>query len=166
MIFRYDSYPSMSSLSFHSAMASRFGINVLAANNRHYEIGGFGSGIYTKDSVKVQTTYDNRLLVIADLPKVHSNKTIDQNGKCNYIKKVKIGKSEYKEFNYILKNFGQKHCNPILEPKNLLKLIPLNSNEGKINRTCAADVCCELEWKINPDYDYTIDDYYLTITSR
>lgn len=142
-------------------MAIKYKVNVLSSNQRNLTRKAIGSGIYGKDGVRVQTFLDNKHnhLAIADLPRGSSN------AKCDYKQLVKIGKKEYKEFNHLLEKLDEKEYRSKLVPKNLLSSKRLESNEGKIEDFCANDICCDLEWKINEEFDYKLDSYHLIISS-
>lgn len=62
--------PALAGLDLQAALAIKYKINVLSANQRNFSRGAFGSAIYNgKNGLRLQTTFDNQdRLLIADLP--------------------------------------------------------------------------------------------------
>lgn len=156
-----DAYPSFTALNFHSATSIKYGFNILSANNRKLEIGSFGSIIQnSKDGIRAQTNFDNRRLLIADLP-THNK----SNSNCTYSNRILIDKNIYGEFADILdSNTYFYDYNPILMPLNPNKIRNLDKREGKLN-ICDNEICCDLEYKMNLNYTFKSDKYHLTISN-
>lgn len=160
----YDNEPSLSALSFHSAVAMKYGFNILSANKRNLTLGGFGSGIYTKTGPKVQTSFNNRnLLLIADLP-VNASSASDE---CDYSKKITIDKSVFKDFKNVLnRNVYFGSYNSLQVPISEFNHTKLKNLEGNITNLCLNGICCHLEYKMNDEFNFPQNTYYLLATSR
>ena len=72
--------PALAGLDLQAALAIKYKINLLVANQRNFSRGVFGSAIYNgKLGLRVQTTFDNQdRLLIADLPAGSLNNANDQ----------------------------------------------------------------------------------------
>lgn len=161
----FDTEPSLSALNLHSAAAFKYGINILSANKRHLKIGAHGSGIFTKNGAKVQTTFNNRdFLMIADLPVAGSNANEDD---CSYTNKVEISDEIYKKHSDLLnENTYYSTYKPKHTSFDAFEHKKLKTKEGNLTNVCYKDVCCDLTWKMNDDFEFGQDKFYLIATSR
>lgn len=158
----FNAEPSLNALNLHSAAAIKYGINILSANRRHLSIGAFGSGIYSKNAAKVQTSFNNRkLLVIADLPVARSNVSEDE---CTYTNQVEISDEIYKKHSdLLLRNTYYTSYKQRQVPFNAFEHKKLKTKEGNLTNVCNEDVCCDLIWKMNDNFEFSQDKFYLVV---
>ena len=99
------------------------------------------------------------------LSKVEVNRV--EKGKCSHFEPVRITEETYQEFSYVFKdNTFLSSYKPLQVPFDLYKTKRLETTEGQLTDLCDKKVCCELEWKMNRNFNFVSDNYYLAVISR
>lgn len=131
---------------------------MISSNRRWLPSGAFGSGIFNgKTGVQIQNKFNdyNRLL-IADLP-IGNN---SGNHQCKHVQTLKVGPEVYKEFSYVLeRQVYEKDYKAIARPFETYVSKRLEDAQGTLS-VCDKQTCCELQFEMNDDLDFELDDYF------
>ena len=164
-----DGLPPLAAVNYHSAAAIKYRVNVLAANRRNFSLGGFGSGIYSSDGVKVQTTFNNdERLLIAELPIGLSKrkKAKLEDWECKHTDKIHIKAKLYNGLgddladNKDIGDYKQKFAAPF----DSYNTKQLKGKQGSIKDHCEGEICCDVQWK--KKVDSKSDDFYLAVSNQ
>lgn len=165
----FDALPPLAAVNYHSAVAVKYGVNVLAANRRNLSIGAFGSGIYGSDGVKVQTPFNSQeRLLIAELPIGLSKRKQAklEDWECKHRDKINIKAKFYNGLGDALKDnedigdYKQKFAIPF----DSYKTKQLKGKQGSIKDLCEGEICCDVQWKKKGGSQS--DDFYLAVSNQ
>ncbi|KAH0627351.1 hypothetical protein JD844_002945 [Phrynosoma platyrhinos] len=149
--------PLLSAVEFQRAFATAFGINLLAANIHHPDLGMTGSGIYTP--LKSFISYDmesvNGKLIVAEIPVILDHEIQMENSVIS--NNILESFSRYHMDMLVCHKEDQKDCNEIAEGAALpifysemmydnFTLAPIMEAEGNIH-ICSNTLCCYLSYQ-------------------
>ncbi|KAM3928534.1 biotinidase [Leptodactylus fuscus] len=150
--------PLLSSIQIQRAFATRFNVNILAANIHHTKLGMTGSGIFSPSNSSYHYDMDTEEghLIVAKVPvnpseemgPVHDEKTSLEYGDClgdgHYFTSAQICDKMDKTNHYMESREETSFHAKMMYDK--FTFIPLKDNDGKVH-VCVGAMCCYLTYR-------------------